>query len=85
VLSAVQASESPSIGRFAKLCGQSVAFHIATNCQEMLVILYRKRLVSALVKVPVTNSIVMGVIPLRVSQREPELFTKGKEILETIA
>ncbi len=37
----------------------------------MLVILYRKRLVSALVKAPVSNSIVMSVIPLRVRQREP--------------
>lgn len=82
VLPAVQASESPCIGRFAQLGGVGIAFDVSANRQKMLVILHRKGFISALVEVPVANRIVVSVMPLRVSQREP-LGEPGHLAVET--
>ena len=66
-----QATPTPLLGTRNQVRSQSIALHVTTNGEEIIVFLYWKRLEAALIEVTAPCVLEMGVPALGVGQRKP--------------
>ena len=67
----VQTAPTPLVGTLHQPCSQGIAFHVAADSVEVLVILNRERLEPSLVHMPRTGGSLMSVPTLGMGKRQP--------------
>ena len=71
VLPSIETAPTPRLGTLHEIGPQSVPLHVATNREEVLVVLNGKRLEAALIHMTAARAVPMSVPAPRVRQRQP--------------